>query len=217
MKYKNSTKTWSFLLLLLAIILTVMPFIWIVATSFKDFISIMSSKFFFSPTLENYTNLLAGRDSEYPRFLLNSVIVSLSTTFISLVIGAMGSYSLARLPIPLKLDKILLGWLLVLRIIHPMAFALPFFMIMYRVGLYNTIYALIFVYTAINMPFTIWMMKGFFEEISEEIEESAMIDGCSRFKVFSRIALPLVAPGLTATAIFCFILAWNEFLIALIL
>src|SRR5690554_4107468 len=154
MKYKNSTKTWSFLLLLLAIILTVMPFIWIVATSFKDFISIMSSKFFFSPTLENYTNLLAGRDSEYPRFLLNSVIVSLSTTFISLVIGAMGSYSLARLPIPLKLDKILLGWLLVLRIIHPMAFALPFFMIMYKFGLYNTIYALIFVYTAINMPFT---------------------------------------------------------------
>lgn len=206
-----------YMILVIAIIVTIMPFLFIIATSLKDFISIMSNKILFSPTLDNYKELFFSRGSDYPKYLRNSVIVATVSTVFSIAIGTMGAYALSWLKVPYKLDVILLSWLLVVRIIHPMALAIPFFFILNSFGLYDTKLALILIYTAMNMPFTIWMMKAFFDELPRSLGEAAEIDGCSKFGAFRRIALPLVGPGLAASVIFCFMLAWNEFLLALIL
>ncbi|MFZ7946354.1 carbohydrate ABC transporter permease [Neobacillus sp. 19] len=206
-----------YIVLALAIVITIIPFIFIILTSFKDFISIMSNKVLFSPILDNYKNLFFSRGSDYPQFLQNSVIVSVVSTILSMVIGTMGAYALSWLRVPYKLDVIILTWLLVVRVIHPMALAIPFFFILNNFGLYNTKLALILIYTAMNMPFTIWMMKAFFDELPRSLGEAAEIDGCSKFQIFRMVALPLVGPGMAASVIFCFLLAWNEFLLALIL
>ncbi len=99
----------------------------------------------------------------------------------------------------------------------PVAGIIPIYILMKNLRLLDTVWCLIFAYLTFNLPFVIWMLKGFFEEIPREIEESALIDGCSEFGVYLKIALPLIAPGLAATAILAFIFSWNEFLFALIL
>ncbi len=207
----------NYLALIILVLIMLVPFLWIITTSLKDFISITSSKLLFTPTLDNYKNLFFGGESDYPRYFLNSTIVVLTTVAIAILIGSLGAYALSRLKVPFNLDKIVLSWLLFVRMVHPIALLLPFFLIFNHLGLYNTKIALIAIYVAINMPLTIWMLKDFFEGLPESIEESALIDGCSRFQAFYKIALPLVAPGLVATAVFSFITVWNEYLIALIL
>jgi len=217
MNRKDKIRWLRYLALIASILLTIMPFAFIIVTSLKDFISIMTNKLLFNPSLDNYKDLFFSRGSDYPQYLLNSVIVATVSTIISMIIGTMGAYALSWYKVPYKIDTLILSWLLVVRIIHPMALAIPFFFIMNSFGLYNTKLALILIYTALNMPFTIWMMKTFFDELPRSLGEAAEIDGCSRFGIFRQIALPLVAPGLAATVIFCFMLAWNEFLLALIL
>ena len=214
---KSSKKFFHYLILGTLLFIALIPILWIILTSFKSFISIMSSEWLFKPTLKNYKNIFFERGTDYPRYFLNSTIVATITTFLSVIVGTFGAYSLSRLKVPFKADKVMLGWLLFVRMIHPIALAIPFFIIIYNIGIYDTKIALIAVYTTMNLPFTIWMLKGFFEEVPISIEDAALIDGCSRFQVFYKVALPLIAPGVAATAIFCFMLSWNEFLIALIL
>lgn len=214
---KDKAKAIRYAILIISILLTIVPFVFIMATSLKTFIAIMTNKILFDPILDNYKNLFFSRGSEYPKYLMNSAYVATISTVFSMIIGTMGAYALSWLKVPYKLDTILLSWLLVVRIIHPMALAIPFFFILNSMGLYDTKLALILIYTAMNMPFTIWMMKAFFDELPRSLGEAAEMDGCSKFGTFRRIALPLVGPGLAASVIFCFMLAWNEFLLALIL
>ncbi|NQS90035.1 carbohydrate ABC transporter permease [Patescibacteria group bacterium] len=203
------------ILLAICTIFVIFPILWIIITSFKYFRDIMSESLLFTPTFINYIRLF--REGDFLKFLLNSVVVSTSATFITVSIAALASYTFSKFKFFGGLDKYILGWLLFVRMIIPISLAIPFFVIMKALNILDNYLALILAYTAINIPFGMWMLKDFFDTVPEELIDAARIDGCSDFKAFMKIALPLIAPGLAATAIFIFILNWNEFLLALIL
>jgi multiple sugar transport system permease protein len=184
-------------------------------TSIKTDIDALSfpPKWIFDPTLKNYVDIL--NTSPLVDYALNSLIVASLNTLLCLMIGSMAAYGLARFKFK-GADNIAF-WILSIRMMPPVAAIIPIYILMKNIGLLDTPWCLVITYLTFNLPFVVWMMKGFFEEIPREIEESALIDGCSDFSVFFRIALPLVAPGLAATAIMVFIFSWNEFLFALIL
>ena len=145
---------------------------------------------------------------------MDTLIIAGSCTLISLGVGALAAYSLARFRIG---GKNLAFWILSIRMLPPIAIVLPLFILYQSLRWLDTYQSLIITHTVMNIPFAVWILKGFFEELPSDLEDSALVDGCNRFQAFSRIALPLVAPGLVATALFCFIFSWNEFLFALIL
>ena len=184
-------------------------------TSIKTEVDALSfpPKWIFDPTLKNYVDIL--NTTPLMGYALNSLIVAGVNTLLCLVVGSMAAYGLARFKF--RGADNLAFWILSIRMMPPVAAIIPIYILMKNLGLLDTPWCLVITYLTFNLPFVVWMMKGFFEEIPREIEESALIDGCSDFSVFFRIALPLVAPGLAATAILVFIFSWNEFLFALIL
>jgi len=184
-------------------------------TSIKTDVDALSfpPKWIFDPTIKNYVAIL--KTSPLVGYALNSLIVAFLNTVLCLIVGSMAAYSLARFRFK-GADNIAF-WILSIRMMPPVAAIIPIYILMKNIGLLDTPWCLVITYLTFNLPFVVWMMKGFFEEIPREIEESALIDGCSDFSIFIRIALPLVAPGLAATAILVFIFSWNEFLFALIL
>ena len=184
-------------------------------TSIKTDIDALSfpPKWIFDPTLKNYVDIL--NTSPLVDYALNSLIVASLNTLLCLIVGSMAAYGLARFKF--RGADNLAFWILSIRMMPPVAAIIPIYILMKNLRLLDTPWCLVITYLTFNLPFVVWMMKGFFEEIPREIEESALIDGCSDFSVFFRIALPLVAPGLAATAIMVFIFSWNEFLFALIL
>lgn len=214
-------------------ILTLFPILWVFASSVKtpEQVFEMPPKWIFKPTLHNFEVVLgltipteletvttaeAGQlQSKFPRYLLNSVIVALASTALSLAIGAPAAYSLARHRIRGR-EAILTG-LILTRLVPPITVVVPIYILMRRFHLLDTYQGLILVYLAFNLPFTIWIMRGFFLDIPAELEEASLVDGSSRYGAFVRIALPLVASGLATTAIFSIIFSWNEFLFASIL
>ncbi len=184
-------------------------------TSIKTEVDALSfpPKWIFDPTLKNYVDIL--NTSPLIGYAVNSLIVAGLNTLLCLIVGSMAAYGLARFKFR-GADNIAF-WILSIRMMPPVAAIIPIYILMKSLRLLDTPWCLVITYLTFNLPFVVWMMKGFFEEIPREIEESALIDGCSDFSVFFRIALPLVAPGLAATAILVFIFSWNEFLFALIL
>lgn len=205
------------LALIVVLIFWLFPLYWIVATSLKTRLDAFAYPpvWLFKPTLESYYETFVVSQSPMTRFLLNSVIIALGTTALSMLIGTAAAYSLARFRIRHK--KHLTFWILSTRMAPPIAVVLPLFLIMKRLSLINTFPGLILAYTTFNLPFVVWMMHGFFGEISKELEEAALIDGATPWKSFWLVGIPLAAPGLVATAVFCFIFSWNEFLFALVL
>jgi len=150
-------------------------------------------------------------------FFANSVIVTLTSTALAVFIGSLAAYSLARARFPFKLNGILAFWMLLTRMYPAIATAIPYFLIMRDLRLLDTLPALIVTYTAFNLPFVLWLLIGFYEELPPELERAAMIDGCGVWMRFRKIVLPLSAPALVATAILSAVLAWNEFLFAVML
>ena len=191
------------------------PALVLFVTSLKTDVDALSfpPKWIFDPTIKNYVAIL--KTSPLVGYALNSLIVASLNTVLCLIVGSMAAYSLARFRFK-GADNIAF-WILSIRMMPPVAAIIPIYILMKNIGLIDTPWCLVITYLTFNLPFVVWMMKGFFEEIPREIEESALIDGCSNFNIFLRIALPLVAPGLAATAIMVFIFSWNEFLFALIL
>jgi len=163
-------------------------------------------------TFENYTALFT--ELNFQSMLANSLVISLVSTAVAITIGALAAYSLSRFDFNAK--PFVLGWILITRIFPPVTFVIPFYTIMNQIGLLNTRTALILSYIVFNLPFSIWMLINFFNEIPVEIEESALVDGANQFEIFYKIALPLTAPGIAATAIFNVVMSWNEFLYSLI-
>ncbi len=145
----------------------------------------------------------------------NSLFISLVTTLIAITISAMAAYGIVRF-FP-KLGSIMSKLLVTTYIFPPILLAIPYSIAMAKVGLTNTTTGLIIVYLSFSVPYAVWLLVGFFQTVPIEIEEAAKIDGANKFTVFFKIVLPLVAPGIVATAIYTFINAWNEFLYALIL
>ncbi len=191
------------------------PAVVLFVTSIKTEVDALSfpPKWIFDPTIKNYAAVL--KTSPLVGYALNSLLVASLNTVLCLIVGSMAAYSLARFRFK-GADNIAF-WILSIRMMPPVAAIIPIYILMKNIGLIDTPWCLVITYLTFNLPFVVWMMKGFFEEIPREIEESALIDGCSDFNIFIRIALPLVAPGLAATAILVFIFSWNEFLFALIL
>ncbi|RJE91251.1 carbohydrate ABC transporter permease [Paenibacillus sp. 1011MAR3C5] len=201
-------------LLLIVSVVCIFPFIWMLIISLKTGTQTYDpSIWFFSPTFENYKNIFENRHAL--DYLKNSSIVVLLTTFISIFIGGMAAYGFARFEFKKKENRAF--WVLSLRMLPPMASVIPIFVMASLLGILDTHLVLIICYMLFNIPFTIWMMRSFFEEIPVALEEAAFVDGASRFQVFIRIILPLATPGLIATSIFCIINSWNEFVFALFL
>jgi multiple sugar transport system permease protein len=199
----------------IVIIVALLPVVWLLMTSFKKPVDVyaMPPKIAFTPTVENYVTLFVERN--FLHYLNNSIVVSFFATFICVFLGALVSYVLSRYRI--KKKENIAFWFLSLRMLPPIAVILPYYLLFRNLGLLDSRIALVLVDITITLPFSVWMMKGFFEEVPIEYEEAAMVDGCTRFQAFLRIILPLVRPGLAATAVFSLIFTWNEFLFALIL
>jgi len=202
---------------LLAIVLVVfLTPIYLIASSSVKPSPIMFQKppaMFFTPTLEHYRDLFAMRP--FGKFIGNSLIVALGSTAFSLVFGTIAAYAISR--IRHKRMNDVAFWILSMRMFPPIAVVVPSYIIFKTAGLLDTPLALIIVYSTANIPLTVWLMKGFFDEVPLALEEAAAVDGYGLLAIFWYITLPLAAPGLAVSAVFCFIFSWNEFLFALML
>jgi multiple sugar transport system permease protein len=202
-------------LILLALLVLLFPVAWLIGTSFKapvEYGAYPPTLVPLRPTLESYRNAFTRFDAEV--YLRNTVIVAVSSTAVACALGTLGAYSLVRFRYPGR--GLIAFVILALRMFPVVVIAIPLFTILKALGLLNTYWALVLAYQLFLVPFVVWMMKGFFEELPAELEEAALVDGCSRLGAFARIALPLSAPGLAATATFCLLLSWNEFLAPLL-
>lgn len=195
---------------LLAVLL---PLAWMALASVKtrEQVAQLPPLLHFSPTLDNYREVF--RDSEFPRYFVNSVVVATSSTIVSVLLGFMAAYTFVRLR--RRRNDGLLFWILTMRMVPPLAVLVPFFNMMSTFGLYDTRLGLALVYVTFNLPIATWLMLGYVDKIPKSVEEAAMTDGCSRLATLRAIVLPLAAPGLFATAVICLLLSWNEFAFAL--
>jgi multiple sugar transport system permease protein len=199
---------------LTVLVLVLLPFVWLLVTSLKPnrIIFAIPPVLVFKPTLQNYVDLW---DGIFPPSFLNSTVIAVSTTVLSILIGVPGAYALSRARFRHKEQLSL--WILASRMAPPIAFTIPYFLAYRHAGLQDTLAGLVIIYLTFNLSLVVWMMRSFFDALPVALEEAAWIDGASMFQAFFRIVLPLSAPGLAATAILCFIYAWNDFFFALIL
>jgi multiple sugar transport system permease protein len=207
------------LVLLVVLIFFMFPVVWMFLTSFKSEAEYFSYPPVFWPksfNLRNYVNSMAfppdGRGGL--QGLRDSFIIAAASTLASVVIGSLAAYSISRFKTG---GENFSFWILSTRMFPPVAAALPLFLIFKFLRLLDNHLSLIIANTIFNLPFVTWLLKGFFDELPAEMEEAAMIEGCTHLKAFRLIALPLVAPGLVATSLFSFIFSWNEFMFALLL
>ncbi|MGQ3001095.1 MAG: carbohydrate ABC transporter permease [Hydrogenophaga sp.] len=204
-----------YLMLTLLATSCLLPLVIMTMTSLKTEAQIFDTQWswLFAPTLDNYRSVV--QDNHIERYMLNSLKVSLAATLITLMLGTMCAYAMARFRFlgrePLSYST------LILRTLPPAVLAVPVFVIWSAWGIGDTLSGVVLVYVALNLPFTIWLLYGFIDQLPIELEEAAAIDGCGPFKVFYKIVLPLLKPGLAAAAIFTFRLAWNEFILSFIL
>jgi len=208
---KTAKSVWRGVVMTVMSVFFVFPFLWTLMVSLRQRVDILQPGKIFAPiTFESYTALFA--DGTIVPYFVNSFVVSLSNTLISLVLGTVAAYGFARFNWAKREGRAF--WVLSQRFLPAMAVVIPFFLMASLVGLVDTQLVLIICYMTFNIPFTIWMMRGFIEDIPAELEESAFIDGCTRMQSLRRIVFPLILPGMVATAIFCLINSWNEFVFA---
>lgn len=193
----------------------VFPLLWLLLTSLKTRVDAFSlpPKFIFTPTFDNYTNVLA--DGTFIKFYLNSVRIGVLSTLFSLLLGIPAAYALARFPMRKKEDFAF--WVLSTRMAPPIMVILPFYLVFKQFNLLDTTFGLVMIYMTFGLSFVLWMMRSYIASIPIDLEDAARIDGASRLSAFLRVTLPLSAPGIAAASIFTFIMSWNEFLYSLIL
>lgn len=203
------------------LVFSLAPFVWMVFSSFVPKSQLLTDPFALPPnfTLNNYVRLFTSQNDgvgaqNFIHAVINSLGVCAITTVISLVIGSVGGYAFARLRFPGK--NTLLLFLLAIQFLPAVTVIIPMFLMGRTFNLLDTWWMLIFAYTSFALPFTLWIMRGYFATIPRSLENAARIDGCSRLGAFVRVVLPLSAPGFAATAIFTFLNAWDEFFFALI-
>ena len=197
----------------LGLVLVVLaPFLWLLQMSVKTQPDIFAfpPRLAFVPTLEHYRTIW---DTAFRRSFANSTVVAVVSTALALLLGVPGAYALSRARFrsagPLTL------WILVSRMAPPIAFTIPYFLAYRHLGLLDTRTGLVIVYLTFNLSLVVWLMRAFFDGTPRSLEEAAWLDGASLGQTFLRIVLPLSAPGLAATAILCFLYAWNDFFVAL--
>jgi multiple sugar transport system permease protein len=199
----------------LAVVL--LPIYWMAATSLKTNKEITQDATLYphAPSFNSY--VLLFKDKGFSAFLTNSMVVTAASVVIAVAFGSLGAYAIARFRLRFGLERKVGLALLTLRIVPAVVILVPVYLLILQLKLIDTWAGLILVYTAFNITFCVWMMESFFHDIPVDLEEAAMVDGDSRLTAFIRIALPLAAPGLAATAIFAVIATFNEFLFALAL
>lgn len=192
------------------------PFYSILVTSFKDQASTLTVPVQWwprPPTLQAYVTMWAGRP--YGRYFLNSLLVASATTAVSVALAALAGYGFSRYRF--RGSTALLMGMVATQMVPGILLLITYFKVVALVELYDTLTALVIAYTSFVLPFATWILKGYFDTIPTELDEAAMIDGCSPLGTFRRVVLPVGLPGLTATSIYAFLLAWNEFMFAYVL
>jgi multiple sugar transport system permease protein len=199
----------------LVLIVIAFPVYWLVTTSFKVPADTATAPPVIVPTrftLENYRS--AFSTPGVPRAFFNSIFVSLTSTALTTFLGSMAAYALAKTYLSFPVRRGLMIWILITRIFPPITTAIPYYVIIKKLHLGDTYIAIILTYVSYGLPFVIWLMLGFFQDLPAEIEKAAIVDGCSLWQRFRQVVLPLALPGLAVTSVFAFIYAWNELLYA---
>jgi multiple sugar transport system permease protein len=205
----------SYAVLGILAVIVLFPFYWMIVTSLKseDQMRSLVSMFWPSPVIfDNYRQLISK--TEFVSWYGNSLIVSIASTFVATAIGTIGAYALARLKFLGR--GFMASATLITYLVPPSILFIPLYAQIKNIGLSNSLWGLVATYPSFTVPFVTWLLMGYFESIPEELEESAMIDGATRFGAFYRIVLPLAAPGVLAASLYAFTQAWNEFLYALV-
>ncbi len=200
-------------LLLVGALATLLPFIWIFITSLKFLRDIRVGGLSFEPTLNNYRQLFSA-DVQFQTFMINSLIVAVVATTLSVITGVPAAYSLARFRWRRGISAALLGWILLVHTIPPVTLSAPLFVLIRNLGLYDTLFGLALTHVLLGAPLIVWLMHGFFLDLPLEIEEASRVDGASRWTTFLRVAVPLTGPGVATAAMLAFMVSWNEFLFA---
>jgi multiple sugar transport system permease protein len=201
--------------LLLVAALVLIPFVWIIAAAFKSQISLLLGEVFFTPTLASFREVLFSRSTEFMSNTFNSLVVAAGSTLVILVAATLGGYAIERLGTPRWAVHTMLGWAVLFHMVPPITLVAAWFPLYREIGLDNTYLGLVLAHVAVHLPMALWLMTNFVRDVPIELEEAARIDGCSTPFLIWRIVVPLVAPGLAATAILMFIFSWNEFAVAL--
>lgn len=213
MTYRTKKRTAAILrgiTIFIVCVAVLFPFLWMVRVSFLNKVSIYDPLNLSAPmTLDNYRSII---ESGIGKYFANSFIVAIFSTLISLILGCFAAYGFARYHWAKREDRAF--WVLSQKFLPAMAVVIPYFTMAAAFKLLDTQILLVICYTTFNIPFTIWMMRGFIEDLPKELEEAAFVDGCSRMQSIRHIVFPLILPGLVATSIFCIINSWNEFVFA---
>ena len=191
-----------------------LPVVWIVVTSFKSQGEVFHYPPIFRPRhidFRHYSSVLNGPGGHA---LTDSLIVASANTFLALLVGVPTAYSISRFAVG---GKNLAFWILSIRMFPPVASAIPLFLLFQKYQLLDTYWALIIAYLTFNVPFVVWFVKGFFDDLPRDLEEAAMVDGATRWRAFTDVALRLAVPGIVTSALLAFVFSWNEFLLALFL
>ncbi len=217
---KHVKKVFFYILVISILIITLIPVFWIINNAFKTRDEIIAHKPVWipkHPTLRNFKKVFFPLPMEMSGWdgIKNSIIIASSSTILALFFGSISAYAFSRYNF--KGSENIAFWALSTRMFPPAATVIPIFRIFSWLRLIDTHLALTIAYLVFNLPFALWMMRGFFNDIPREIDESAMVDGCNRLRSLWRVIMPLALPGLATTAIFCFLFSWNEFLFALVL
>ncbi len=201
-------------LVLIVAAIMMIPILWIAMAAFKTHVDVYQLKLFFTPTFENFVKVFdSPYDLQYKLF--NSTIVAFVTVLFAIPLATMAAYGFSRFR--MYGQRVLFVMILATQFLPAVVIVLPFFLMFRDAGLLDTRIGLIIVNLSIVMPFGVWMIKGFIDGIPIDTEEAALVDGATRLQVIRNIVLPMAAPGIIAASIFCFIIAWNDFLFALIL
>lgn len=192
------------------------PIVWSVLNSFKTEQDILAypPKLLFAPTIAAYRDVLAGSGSILPN-LVSSMIISVGTTIITIVLAVPAAYALARLRFPGKRTSGF--YVLATQMLPPVGIIIPYFLILRNIGWIDTYQGIILIYLSFSLPFAIWLLVSYFEEVPYEMEEAAYLDGASRWRTLWRIVVPQVRGGIAVAVVFVFLNAWNEFLFAVVL
>ncbi|MCJ8322448.1 MAG: carbohydrate ABC transporter permease [Rhizobiales bacterium] len=195
------------------------PGLWVVLSAFRPNREILAKPAVWIPeylSFDNFYAIFGGGKAliaiPVPAYFINSIVIASTSTFVAIVIGMSGGYAFARFRFKFK-NSIFLG-LMLSRTVPGIALSLPLFMIWGRIGLIDTKMGMIIVYTALNIPFTIWLIDGFFRQIPKELSEAGQVDGCTRWQAFWKIEFPLAKSGIASAAIFAFLTSWNEYALA---
>jgi multiple sugar transport system permease protein len=216
MRTKPATRAFQYVAVCCYLVFLGFPLLWLISTSLKsprEFASITPSLLPKNPDLSNYTQALT--EQGLIRSMLNSLQISVATTVLVVIVSLPVAYALARFRS--RLRPITNGWILVSQVFPVILIVIPLFMILRPLHLTNTIPGVVIVYMVWSMPFALWMLQGYVAAVPRELEEAASVDGASRVRTIVSIVMPLLRPGLIATAMFTFISAWNEFFFALVL